>query len=174
MKIREKAGQVRTLLGKVDKVLTAYDTLTGESVVGTEFVYVDAGGTAKKMTLAELFEASNSSPSAFIPNGVYEDLTSGYAINAQNKLVAGDNITIDPITNVISASGGGGDIELKTINGESIVGSGDIEIKGSNSVVDSNGFSIYGTRMVANPLSTLEGLTVACMGDSLTQGDFSR
>ena len=120
------------LLAKVDKVLTAYDTLTGESVVGTEFVYVDAGGTAKKMTLAELFEASNSSPSALYPNGVYEDLTSGYAIKSQSgidideefteidgrldniedgkqdKLVAGNNITIDPITNVISSSGGGG------------------------------------------------------------------
>ena len=64
---------------KVDKVLTAYDTLTSESVVGTEFVYVDAGGTAKKMTLTELFEATNSSAGAFVPSGVYDDLTVGYA-----------------------------------------------------------------------------------------------
>ena len=52
----EGADLVTVLQGKVDKVLTAYDTLTSESVVGTEFVYVDAGGTAKKMTLTELFE----------------------------------------------------------------------------------------------------------------------
>ncbi|MCK9320032.1 hypothetical protein, partial [Methanoculleus sp.] len=75
---------VTAFAGKVDKVLTAYDTLTGESVVGTEFVYVDAGGTAKKMTLSELFEASNNSAGAFVPNGVYEDLTSGFAINSQS------------------------------------------------------------------------------------------
>ena len=77
---------VTAFAGKVDKVLTAYDTLTGESVVGTEFIYVDAGGTAKKMTLSELFEASNSSAGAFVPNGVYEDLTSGYAINSQSGI----------------------------------------------------------------------------------------
>ena len=90
----------------------------------------------------------------------------------KKKLVSGTNIkTVGGQTLL-----GSGNISLptiptfKTINGENLTGSGDITIKGSNPVVDSNGFSIYGTRMVANPLSNLEGLTVHCMGDSITQG----
>lgn len=71
--------------------------------------------------------------------------------NKQEKLVSGSNI--------------------KTINGQSVLGSGNISVGDSGScLVDTNGFSIYGTRMIANPLETLNGLTVACMGDSITQG----
>lgn len=71
--------------------------------------------------------------------------------NKQDKLVAGSNITIEG--NVISSSGGGGGDaytkaetdemlagkvdkdNLKTINGESIVGEGDIEIEGGTKEV---------------------------------------
>ena len=61
-----------------------------------KFVYVDAGGTAKKMTLTELFEATNISAGAFVPNGVYDDLIVGYAKKSEGGVDIDDKfVSID-------------------------------------------------------------------------------
>ena len=68
----------------VTKDITAYTNLTAEENKTSARIYVDDNGVPKKMTLGEIYEGANTAPSAFAPNGVYQDLTAGYAIKSES------------------------------------------------------------------------------------------
>lgn len=150
---------------KQDKLTSGYTikTINGQSVLGSGNIQIQGSGVSKEYVDGQI--------------GLVEeqlDTLADVVNEKQPKLVAGDNITIDPTTNVISATGGGSSdvtktyvdqqdnllgqaisnlgastsqsisqlgqskqdkltsgTNIKTINGESVLGSGNIVIGGS-------------------------------------------
>ncbi len=68
----------------VAKDISAYMNLTAEENKTSARIYVDDNGMPKKMTLGEIYEGANTAAGAFVPNGVYDDLTAGYAKKSEN------------------------------------------------------------------------------------------
>lgn len=81
-------------------------------------------------------QETNGRLSLYIGNRAMGYATEGYVDNAlsskQDKLIAGDNINIDENTNVISASGGGGEGRVKLLRARS--GTTDLTIHSNSSV----------------------------------------
>ena len=74
---------------KIDKDITGYATVTAENISSSAYLYTYEGGVPKKITIAEIYEGANVAAGAFTPNGVYDDLTVGYA----NRDLSGNVIT---------------------------------------------------------------------------------
>lgn len=77
----------------VAKDISAYTNLTAEENKTSARFYVDDNGTPKKMTLSEIYEGANTASGAFAPNGVYQDLTAGYAMKSESGVDIDEEFT---------------------------------------------------------------------------------
>jgi len=100
-----------------------------------------------------IYNAKNNS----MPEQVLENKKNIELLNTgkQDKLVAGQNISIDPVTNVISASGGGGDsVIYENVDGEAYIPQIPLEIGGEyemfiTSAVDADTGTQFGQQKIA-------------------------
>ena len=130
---------------KQDKLVSGSNikTINGQSLVGGGNITIDSSGNSI---------AVDSALSATSTNPVQNKVVKAEFDKKQEKLVSGTSI--------------------KTVNGQSLLGSGDIVVEGGDSISDEQISSAVGDYLEKNPVSakptTKPGLKVAVFGDSIS------